>query len=119
MDTVADKFGPDGRDRHAFARLRELLPAAFVPLPQSAMALRMMVPRHAERDGDRLRGDVVMRRTDAAGGEDIVVPRAQRVDGRNDLRLDVGHDAHLPQLDADLVQPVAEEGDVPVLGAAG
>ena len=71
---------------------------------------------HAERLGDAVGGDVVMRRADAAGGEEIGVARAHRVQRRDDLRLDVGNDAHLAQVDADAGQVLGDEADVLVLG---
>ena len=60
-----------------------------------------------------------MRRADAAGGEDVVVAVAQRVDGGDDLVLLVGDDADFLQVDADRRHDVGEVADVPVLGAAG
>ena len=45
--------------------------------------------------GDRVGGDVVVGRADAARGEDMVVAGAQRVDGGDDLVGDVGHDPGL------------------------
>ena len=60
-----------------------------------------------------------MGRADAAGGEDIVVARAQRVERGDDLVLDVGHDARLAQIDADVGEIFGDIADVAVLGAAG
>ena len=73
----------------------------------------------AERLGDRVGGDVVVGRADAAGREEIVVARAQRVERGDDLLLDVGHDARLAHLDADAGQIFGDIADVAVLGAAG
>ena len=59
-----------------------------------------------------------MGRADAAGGEDIVVARAQRVDRSDDLVLDVRDDAHFLEVDADRRHDVGEVADIAVLGAA-
>ena len=74
---------------------------------------------HPERPRDRVGGDVVMGRPDAAGREHVVVTRPQRVDGGDDLVLDVGDDARLPHVDADLGQIFGDIAEVAVLGAAG
>ena len=74
--------------------------------------------RDAEGLGDAFGGDVVMRRADAAGGENIGVARAQRVERVDDRRLVVGDDPHLLQVDADGGEIVGDEADVLVLGAA-
>jgi len=58
-------------------------------------------------------------RADAAGGEDVGVAGAQRVDRGDDLVLLVGNDAHLLQVDADRRHDVGEMADVAVLGPAG
>ncbi len=60
-----------------------------------------------------------MGRPDAAGGEHIGVARAQRVERRDDLGLDVGHHPHLAKIDADRGEILGDEPDVLVLGAAG
>ena len=59
-----------------------------------------------------------MRRPDAAGGEEVVEFGAQRVDRGDDRLLDVRHHPRLAQLDAGLVEPHREPGEVGVLGAA-
>ena len=70
---------------------------------------------HAERLGQRRRGDVVVGRADAAGGEHVVVGGAQLVDGGGDCRLVVGHHAHLAQPHADVLEP---PGDIRNVGVA-
>ncbi len=60
-----------------------------------------------------------MRRTDAAGGEDVGIAGANRVDRRDDLVLLVRNDAHFLQIDADRRHHVGEVADVLVLGPAG
>ncbi len=59
-----------------------------------------------------------MGRPDAAGGEDVGVARAQRVERLDDLRLVVGDHAHFLEIDADGGEIVGDEADVLVLGAA-
>ena len=73
-DRIVDVVGAARHARHALARLVELDAARWrSSSASSAIRLRVVVAGHAERLGDGIRGDVVMRRADAAGGEDIVV----------------------------------------------
>src|SRR3546814_20963288 len=67
----------------------------------------------------RVDSDVVVGRADAAGGEDIIVARPQRVQRVDDLVLDVGNDAHFAQANTLHVEPGRDLRDIPVLGAAG
>src|SRR5690606_36883127 len=55
---------------------------------------------------------------DAAGGEQVVVRRAQRVDRLDDALLVVGHHAHLGKADALDLEPACDLGDVAVVRAA-
>ena len=102
------------RRRASFMSLRR--PIRFA---QMATRARIDVDRHAERLGDAVGGDVVVGRADAAGGEDVGVAVAQRVERRDDLVFLVGHDAHLPQVDAERGQIFGDVADVLVLGAPG
>ena len=77
------------------------------------------VDRHAEGFGDAIGRDVVVRRADAAGGEEVGVPRPERVDRFDDLALLVRHDPDLAQIDADIGQMLGDVADVLVLGAPG
>ena len=72
----------------------------------------------AERPGNRVDGDVVVRRADPAGGEDIVVARAHRVQRVDDLVLDVGDDAHFTQANPLHIEPGRDLRDILVLRAA-
>ena len=72
----------------------------------------------AERGGDRIDGDIVMRRPDAAGGEQIVVARPQRVDGFDDAILYVGHDSHFGEPDSLQIEPERDLRNILVLSAA-
>ena len=118
-DRVVDVDCTDRHAGHALARIVELDAARRIACGEQRERLVVVVAGHAKRLGHRIRGDVVMRRPDAAGGEDVVVASAQCVDGRDDLVLLVGHDANLLQVDADRRHDVGEMPDVPVLGAAG
>ena len=60
----------------------------------------MVIDRHAERLRDRVGGDVVMGRTDAAGGEHVGVAGAQRIERGDDLRLLVRHHPDFLEIDA-------------------
>ena len=78
-----------------------------------------MLPRHAEGGGDAFAGDVVMRRPDAAGGEDLIIGGAQFVHGADDARRDIRDHPDLLQRDAQRRQPLGDELHVDVLRAAG
>jgi len=67
--------------------------------------------------GDAVRGDVVVRRPDAAGCEHIVEFLPDLVHGVDDRLLDVGDDPALPELHAELVQLERQEVEVGVFGA--
>ena len=82
-------------------------------------SLRVVLARHAEGLGDRVGGDVVMRRPDAAGGEQIGIALSQRIDGLGDVILIVGNDADLLEVDTDRRHDVGEMADIAILGAAG
>ncbi len=72
---------------------------------------------HREGFGDALRRDVVMGRTDAAGGEDVVERAPHLVDRADNGVAIVGDHPHFLEADARLVQPLGEKGDVLVLHA--
>jgi hypothetical protein len=80
---------------------------------------RIDVDRHPKRLGYAVGGDVVVGGPDAAGGEDVGVAVAQRVERIDDRRLFVAEHADLLEVDADGGQILRNIADVPVLGAAG
>ena len=115
-DGIGDQVGA-GRDaRHAQPRLVELVRRKA--LGQHRDGARIMVDRDAEGRGHRIGGDVVMGRADAAGGEDVGVAGAQRIQRRDDLLVDIGDDADLAQVDADIGQVLGDVADILVLGPA-
>ncbi len=59
-----------------------------------------------------------MGRPDAAGGENVIIAGAQRVERGDDLLFDVGHNARLAQIDADVGEILGDVTEVAVLGAA-
>ena len=69
--------------------------------------------------GDAVGGDVVMGRPDTAGGKDVIVAMAQRVQRRDDVGLLVGDDADLLEVDPDIGEVFGNKADVLVLGPAG
>jgi hypothetical protein len=79
---------------------------------------RIMEAGHAESFGNRIGGDVIMRWADAACGENIVVPRAKRIDRLHDLIFLIRNDADFLQINADRCQDIGQMTDVAVLGAA-
>jgi hypothetical protein len=86
---------------------------------QDRHRLRMHVERHAEGFRHAVGGDVVMRRPDATGGEDVVVGRAQRIERGNNRGRVVGDDAHFLEIDAERGKIVGGKADILVLGPAG
>ena len=71
---------------------------------------------YPERLGHRINGDVVVRRSDPAGREQIIVLGPKRVHALRDPRDVVGHDPHLGEADTLLVQPKRDLADILVLG---
>jgi hypothetical protein len=75
--------------------------------------------RHPEGIGDRSRGDVVMRRADPAGREDIIETGPHLVDRRYDHADVIGDHPRFAQPDADRGQPPGEEGEIGVRRTPG
>jgi hypothetical protein len=75
--------------------------------------------RHAERPRHPIGGDVIVRRPDAACGEDIVVRGAQGVQVVDDLRRPVPDRPRLQQIDAQRCQEPRDGVQIGVLGPAG
>ena len=75
--------------------------------------------RDAKRRRDALGRDVVMRRADAAGRQDVIEFAPDLVDGRDDRRGIVGDDSRLAQPHAGLVETLGEKPQIRVLDAAG
>ena len=99
--------------------------ARFVQIPrldslkQKFYRTRIFRNFDTERGGHRAGGDVVMRRADAPGREEIIITRTQRIDRRDNLGRGIRNDADLAQIDADLGQVIRDIIDVLVLGAPG
>jgi len=73
---------------------------------------------HAERLGHRIGGDVVMGGSDAAGGENEIIARPERVQGRHDLAFVIPHHPHFLKVDAEAGELAGDIIAVGVLGAA-
>ena len=71
-----------------------------------------------KRLGDRIDGDIVVGRADPAGGEHIVIARAQRVHRIDNLILNIGDDPHFAQANPLHVEPGRDLRDILVLRAA-
>ena len=80
---------------------------------------RLRFPRHAKGARDAFAGDVIMRRANAAGGEDMVEFRANLVDRIDDHFRHIGDHAHFLHGNADFPQPCREELQIGIPGAAG
>ena len=103
--------------RHAPPGRREQRDVAVVA-GHARHRLGMLGDADAEGLGDAVGGDVVVRRADAAGGEDVVELLAHLVHGGDDRRLDVGDDPAFRDPDAEQAELGGEVLDVGVLGAA-
>ncbi len=114
---VDDQVGALWNARHAQPRLVQILFGD--PREQHGARSRIDIDWNAERLGHAIGGDVVMGRADAAGGEDIGIAVAERVERRDDLLLDIGHDADLAHVDTDIGQIFGDVADVLVLGPSG
>ncbi len=71
--------------------------------------------RDLQRRRNRLDGNVVVRRSDTAGREDIVIGRTQIIHGPADRRHIVRHDTHFVEADALHIQPGRDLRDILVL----
>ena len=80
---------------------------------------RLGLPRHAKSRGDAFAGDVVVSRTDAAGGKNMVEAGAHFIDGGDDGVRHVRDNANFPHWNTEFAQTFRKEIDVNVLGAAG
>jgi hypothetical protein len=101
---VFDQVGAFGHPRHALARFGEATAGLIISL-QYRHRLGVEYHVYPKRLGNRIDGDVVMRRSDATGGEEVIVARPERVHRLDDRICPVWHDAHLSQADALRVQP--------------
>ncbi len=86
---------------------------------QAALGFRVTDERCAESLGDAGSGNVVMRRADAAGGEDVGVGGAAFIHRVDDGLLDIGDDAGMGHPDAQRVQLARKPAQVFVLRPAG
>jgi hypothetical protein len=117
-DRVKHQLGAGGHAGHTHARFVHHAAGFGDALLHQRDRLRVVADRHAERLGDGVGGDVVMGRTDAAGGEHVSVARAQRIERRDDVGLLVGDDTHFLEIDADIGEVFGDIADVLVLGPA-
>ena len=115
-DRILDEFGAGGS--RAMRRRAALRSSRLDPLQQQLDGARVFRDRHAEGRADRIRRHIVMRRADAAGGEDIGIAVPQSVKRGDDLIDHIGHDAHFAQIDAALGQKIGGEANILVLGPA-
>ena len=74
--------------------------------------------RYAQGLGYCIDGDIIVRGPDPAGGEQVIVADAQRVDRFDNRGGIVGHHAHFSQADALHPQPRGNLRDILVLRAA-
>ncbi len=93
--------------------------ASFIICMQRRAGLWVDDHLYPQRRRDGINGDVVMRRADAAGREQIVVARPQGVDRLDNCILVIRHHPHFFQTNALDIQPQGNLADVFVLGAAG
>jgi hypothetical protein len=116
---IGDQFGAVRDARHAQARLVQLAADLGHAFFEDFDGARMMMDFDAEGLGNAVGGYVVVRRPDAAGGEDVAIGRAHRVERVDNGVLVVGDDAYFLQVDADGGEIIGDIADVLVLGPAG
>ncbi len=116
-DRVVDQAAADRHLGHLEPRRRQVGGIGVAPL-HDRHRVGMAMQHQVERLGDAAGGDVVVRRTDAAGGEQIGVALAQRIHRGDDVGLDVGDHPHLHEPDAELGQLAGQVRQVGVGGAA-
>jgi hypothetical protein len=104
--------------RHAQTRFVQTV-AAFVVRLQDGARVFADVDIHAKRSGDCVRCFVVVRWADAAGGENVIVLRRERVERSDDLIRYVGHDTRFGDLHAERRQEFCDRLKVHVLRSAG
>lgn len=130
IDIADDEAGSDGNGvgdmsstfrhtRHALASLGEFHLTDAIHVAQEAQRLGIVFAGQAECRRDRVRGDVVMGRADAARGKDIIITAAQRVQRLDNRFLLVGDDADFLEVNAGHGEHIREVADILVLGAAG
>ena len=112
---VEDQARPVGDARHAHAALVDLLATRLVPGPQDGHRIGPHIDAAPESRRYGIRRDVVMRRADPARGEDVVVPRPQLVQCRNDGFVHVRHDAAFAHLDAERSEKLGDGPQVRIL----
>src|SRR5262245_22477346 len=76
---VEDEIGPLGDARHPHARFVHLSAGCPHPLVQNGERAWIDIYGHSERLSYAVGGDIVMRRADTAGGEDIGVTMPKRI----------------------------------------
>ena len=106
-----------GNTRHAGARCVKLNALRLVMRFQKLRRQRVHFQLHAKRRRNAIGGDVVMRRANAARGEDIGVFLAQRIHRADNFRPFVGHNTHFFHINADIAQRIADKSEVFVLRA--
>ena len=97
-DRVFDQLGAGRNPRHAQPRLVQIGPpgCARAGAPPPAGSTSIGTPKALAIE---FGGDVVMGRADAAGREDVGIAGAKRVDGSDDLVLDIRNDPDLADVD--------------------
>ena len=114
---VRDQLCVVGYPGHAQAAGCQLHAALFIVGLQQCQRPRVDADPDPECLGDRIGGDVVVRRADAAGREHIIIARPQGVDGGDDIVRIISDDTHLPHLNADRRAMLGDVADVLVLRA--
>ena len=118
-DRVADQRRPVRDARHAQPRGRRLELALGEERMQQRERALVVTDADPQRLSNSIRRDVVMRGSDAAGGEEIGVAHAQLVHGPDDRVLLVGYDAHFLEADADARHVPGDVVDIPVGRTSG
>ena len=115
---VGDQFGPIGHARHPQPRFIHAAACFVIPRKRGA-GFGMDDHPDAKRNRHCVNRDIVMRRANAAGGEQIIVACAQGIHGLDNRILYIGHHANLCQPYALDIQPKGDLRNILVLRPAG
>ena len=116
---VFNQGGPIRNAGHALTGLVEGQALTFVMRAKQGHGIGAMGDGHAKGGRNRISSDIVMRRTDAAAGEEMVMGPAQGIHRCNDRPMVIGDHARLGQTDADPRQFAGQIMHVAVAGPAG
>ena len=118
-DRVLDQAGTVGNACHAQAGGVHRRSGAVIMRLKDRAGIVAHIDRNTKRRGNTIGRNIVVRRPDAARGEEVVMGHAQRVHGLHDGGFVVGDDSHLAQVDPHAGQPPRQMMHVRLARASG